>query len=95
MTRSAQLRKRKREPRLLRCQTILNAAHQAKPVNPAASRQKKLRGLATKAGQPKQQQAVVRHADNAVDTSAPALDLWDGQEAAPKKTRRRMPFVCT
>lgn len=87
ISRSSQLRKRKREPKPLRCQTILNAAHQAKPVNPAASRQKKLRGLPSKASQPKQQ-AVVRHAHNAVDTSEPALDLWDGQEAKPGKTRR-------
>lgn len=83
------MRKRKREPKLLRCQTILNSAHQAKPVNPAASRQKKLRGLPTKGATPKQQAgAVVRRTDNAVDTSKPDLDLWDGKEAAPRKTRR-------
>jgi len=89
LSRSTQVRKRKREPKLLRCQTILNSAHQAKPVNPAASRQKKLRGLPTKGATPKQQAgAVVRRTDNAVDTSKPDLDLWDGKEAAPRKTRR-------
>lgn len=43
----APLSRRKKAPKLLRCQTILNAAHAAKPVNPVASR-KKLRGPAVK-----------------------------------------------
>jgi hypothetical protein len=91
ISRSAQLRKRKREPKLLRCQTILNAAHQAKPVNPAASKQRNLRGVAHKVnGKPKQQALVVRQANNAVDTSNTDLDMWDGQEsgAAAGKTRK-------
>ena len=45
----ASLSKRRKAPKPLRCQTILNAAHQAKPVNASASKKSKLKGPAVKA----------------------------------------------
>lgn len=71
-------KKRKREPKLLRCQTILSAAHQAKPVNPAASNPKG-KGPAVKAAV-----KTLSYGKSLVKTegnTATKLDLWENRIA--------------
>ena len=90
------LSKRKKEPKLLRYQTILNAAHQARPVNARASKKSKLRGPATK--QAKGNGRAMSSNRKQLSESSADLDLWeerDGPDPSMRPATRETFANCT
>ena len=82
VTKGLPLRKRKREPRLLKCQAIISAANNSRPV-PGAPQRKKLRGPAVKASKAhKQQLARVCNKPDARKQGNDAMDLWGDKMVA-------------
>ena len=79
------LSKRKKEKRPLRCQTILAAAHKARPVNQAASKKSKLRGPAVKAANKDTKSGLSIAEDEGSEKSS--LDLWEDR-IAPNTAER-------
>ena len=92
MAKGLPFRKRKREPRLLKCQAIISAANNARPVLGTPQR-KKLRGPAVKASKAqKQELGKVCHKSDARKQSGDAMDLWgDDLVAATAQPAHKQP----
>ena len=80
VTRSGPLSRRKKEKKPLRCQTILAAAHKARPVNQAASRKGKLKGSVVKPAAKSLTERAVGSTDEGSEKSS--LDLWEDQNCS-------------
>lgn len=88
MTKSGPLSRRKKEKKPLRCQTILAAAHKARPVNQAASRKGKLKGSVIKPAAKSLSERAVGPTDEGSEKSS--LDLWEDR-IAPDTAEQPMP----
>lgn len=79
VTKGTAVSKRKKEKKPLRCQTILAAAHKARPVNQAASKKSKLKGPAVKVAAKTSASALLNVEDG--DSEKSSLDLWEDRFA--------------